>query len=181
MSTVCCRHCHWVSDWSWVCVYVLGDLQMPFAAFPNCPSVWRFAESRAAQWMSGVCWLHCQSLPVVACQSARARAAPEVQVLIRPVESALQILTRPFYYAIIDEVDSILIDDCRNPLRITGTARSPLWRFRIAAQVQRFTNVQIASVYGVVFGATNQMHRHPCTEHLTSMCSAVCVPARILP
>lgn len=52
-------------------------------------------------------------------------------------ESALQILTRPFYYAIIDEVDSILIDDCRNPLRITSAARMPLWRFRIAAQVLR--------------------------------------------
>jgi preprotein translocase subunit SecA len=44
-------------------------------------------------------------------------------------------LTRPFYYAIIDEVDSILIDDCRNPLRVTSTARQPLWRFSIAAKV----------------------------------------------
>lgn len=48
-------------------------------------------------------------------------------------------LTRPFYYAIIDEVDSILIDDCRNPLRITSTARLPLWRFPIAAKVGNHT------------------------------------------
>ena len=54
---------------------------------------------------------------------------------MKAIEPALQILTRPFYYAIIDEVDSILIDDCRNPLRITGAAREPLWRFRIAAEV----------------------------------------------
>ncbi len=54
-------------------------------------------------------------------------------------QNALQILTRPFYYAIIDEVDSILIDDCRNPLRITSTARMPLWRFRIAAEVRTCT------------------------------------------
>lgn len=70
---------------------------------------------------------------------------------------------RPFYYAIIDEVDSILIDDCRNPLRITGTARSPLWRFRIAAQVRSSTYVKIASVYGIIYEVTNGMHRHPCT------------------
>lgn len=44
-------------------------------------------------------------------------------------------LTRPFYFAIIDEVDSILIDDCRNPLRVTSAVQLPLWRYPLAAKV----------------------------------------------
>ena len=30
-----------------------------------------------------------------------------------------QAITRPFNYAIVDEADSLLIDDCRNPLIIS--------------------------------------------------------------
>jgi hypothetical protein len=31
-----------------------------------------------------------------------------------------QAIRRPFHYAIIDEADSVLIDDCRNPLVISS-------------------------------------------------------------
>ena len=47
----------------------------------------------------------------------------------------LQAIRRPFDYAIVDEVDSILIDDCRNPLLISGTSLNPVDRFKVAAQV----------------------------------------------
>ena len=32
----------------------------------------------------------------------------------------MQAITRPFHYAIVDEADSLLIDDCRNPLIISA-------------------------------------------------------------
>ena len=34
-----------------------------------------------------------------------------------------QMVQRPLYFAIIDEVDSILIDEARTPLIISGTAQ----------------------------------------------------------
>lgn len=37
-----------------------------------------------------------------------------------------QMVQRPFNYAIIDEVDSILIDEARTPLIISGTAKKPV-------------------------------------------------------
>jgi len=46
------------------------------------------------------------------------------------------VLTRPLHYAIVDEVDSILLDECRNPLMVTAAASVPLWRFPIAAKVR---------------------------------------------
>ena len=47
----------------------------------------------------------------------------------------LQAIRRPFDYAIVDEVDSILIDDCRNPMLISGMSLNPVDRFKVAAQV----------------------------------------------
>ena len=41
--------------------------------------------------------------------------------LTRAVLGCGQAITRPFHYAIIDEADSVLIDDCRNPLIISST------------------------------------------------------------
>ncbi len=32
----------------------------------------------------------------------------------------MQAILRPFHYAIVDEADSLLIDDCRNPLIIAS-------------------------------------------------------------
>ena len=36
------------------------------------------------------------------------------------LSGALQVLRRPLSYAIVDEVDSVLIDNCRNPLLIAA-------------------------------------------------------------
>ena len=45
------------------------------------------------------------------------------------------IVQRPFYYCIIDEVDSILIDEARTPLIISGAAESPNEKYRKANQI----------------------------------------------
>lgn len=47
----------------------------------------------------------------------------------------LQAIRRPFNYAIVDEVDSILIDDCRNPMLISGASEKPVDRYQVAAEV----------------------------------------------
>jgi preprotein translocase subunit SecA len=43
---------------------------------------------------------------------------------VPPLRASLQVLTRPLYYAIVDEVDSLLIDECRSPLLISGRGLS---------------------------------------------------------
>jgi len=43
----------------------------------------------------------------------------------------------PLHYAIIDEVDSVLIDEARTPLIISGPARDDIGRYRIADRVAR--------------------------------------------
>lgn len=48
----------------------------------------------------------------------------------------MQAITRPFNYAIVDEVDSLLIDDCRNPMLISGPSTSNLNRFAVAKLVR---------------------------------------------
>lgn len=47
----------------------------------------------------------------------------------------LQAINRPFNYAIVDEVDSILIDDCRNPMLITGSSEKAGDRYKLATEV----------------------------------------------
>ena len=47
----------------------------------------------------------------------------------------LQVINRPFNYAIVDEVDSILIDDCRNPMLISGMSYESADRFQVAREV----------------------------------------------
>ncbi|XP_065044350.1 protein translocase subunit SECA2, chloroplastic-like [Musa acuminata AAA Group] len=42
---------------------------------------------------------------------------------------------RPFHYAIVDEVDSVLIDEGRNPLLISGEDRKDAARYPVAAKV----------------------------------------------
>ena len=46
-----------------------------------------------------------------------------------------QALQRPFNYAIVDEVDSLLIDEGRNPMLINLTIAVPKERFVVASQV----------------------------------------------
>ena len=47
----------------------------------------------------------------------------------------LQAINRPFNYAVVDEVDSLLIDDCRNPMIISGLRDSSSDRFNVAREV----------------------------------------------
>ena len=49
-----------------------------------------------------------------------------------------QLVQRPPYYAIVDEVDSILIDEARTPLIISGAAEKPTEYYdKFAAYVPR--------------------------------------------
>ena len=47
----------------------------------------------------------------------------------------LQAITKPFNYAIVDEVDSLLIDSCRDPLLISAASSENLDRFGVAKEV----------------------------------------------
>lgn len=70
---------------------------------------------------------------------------------------------RPLHYAIVDEVDSILIDECRNPLMITGAATVPLWRFPIAAKVtKRRPTYETYTWFQVSGAALEILHRRQC-------------------
>jgi preprotein translocase subunit SecA len=54
----------------------------------------------------------------------------------------VQALTKGFHYAIIDEADSLLIDDCRNPLVISNSLEDDCAaeeRFKLAHEVRRST------------------------------------------
>ncbi|HEX6972024.1 MAG TPA: preprotein translocase subunit SecA, partial [Limnochordia bacterium] len=54
------------------------------------------------------------------------------------VQHASQLVQRELYYAIVDEVDSILIDEARTPLIISGPAEdSTEWYYRFARVVPR--------------------------------------------
>lgn len=50
-------------------------------------------------------------------------------------ESMVQVVQRPFNYCVIDEVDSILIDEARTPLIISGQVERPTEKYLQAAQV----------------------------------------------
>ncbi|KAK9806163.1 hypothetical protein WJX72_003697 [[Myrmecia] bisecta] len=44
-------------------------------------------------------------------------------------------LTRPLHYAIVDEADNVLIDECRNPMLISTVSLAGIDRFQVAKQV----------------------------------------------
>lgn len=50
-------------------------------------------------------------------------------------ESMVQVVQRPFNYCVIDEVDSILIDEARTPLIISGQVERPTEKYLQAAEV----------------------------------------------
>lgn len=51
----------------------------------------------------------------------------------------MQAILRPFHYAIVDEADSLLIDDCRNALIIsTSPDSASKGRFELAHEVINF-------------------------------------------
>ncbi len=46
-----------------------------------------------------------------------------------------EVVQRPFHYCIIDEVDSVLIDEARTPLIISGQVERPTEKYVVAAQI----------------------------------------------
>lgn len=54
------------------------------------------------------------------------------------VTQITDLVQRPFHYCVIDEVDSILIDEARTPLIISGQARVELEKIIKAAEVAKF-------------------------------------------
>ena len=51
------------------------------------------------------------------------------------VQSVDELVLRDFNYCVIDEVDSILIDEARTPLIISGPAEKPSDRYYKAAKI----------------------------------------------
>ena len=48
----------------------------------------------------------------------------------------MQAIARPWNYAIVDEVDSVLIDECRNPMIMSLSSKDTnVERYQVAAQV----------------------------------------------
>ena len=52
-----------------------------------------------------------------------------------------EVVQREFQYCVIDEVDSILIDEARTPLIISGQVERPQEKYQQAAQVALSSNV----------------------------------------
>merc|ERR1712071_701063 len=48
------------------------------------------------------------------------------------------VVLRPFNYCIVDEIDSILIDEARTPLIISGNVKTSLEKYVIASEVVKF-------------------------------------------
>lgn len=55
-----------------------------------------------------------------------------IDVILQSVE---ELVLRRFNYCVIDEVDSILIDEARTPLIISGPAEKPSDRYYKAAKI----------------------------------------------
>ncbi|NEQ21622.1 MAG: preprotein translocase subunit SecA, partial [Microcoleus sp. SIO2G3] len=51
-----------------------------------------------------------------------------------------EVVQRPFNYCIIDEVDSVLIDEARTPLIISGQVERPTQKYMKAAEIARYLN-----------------------------------------
>nr|YP_009163696.1 preprotein translocase subunit secA [Triparma laevis]BAS19150.1 preprotein translocase subunit secA [Triparma laevis] len=53
------------------------------------------------------------------------------------------VVQRPFNFCIVDEVDSILIDEARTPLIISGTTENSIEKYVVAAEVVKYLEVQM--------------------------------------
>ena len=56
-------------------------------------------------------------------------------MLTKQMSWLCQAIRRPFNFAIVDEVDSLLIDECKNPMLINTNLELPLERFNVAKEV----------------------------------------------
>ncbi len=65
------------------------------------------------------------------------------------VQNAEEMVQRPHYYAVVDEVDSVLIDEARTPLIISGPVESTEHKFdELKPIVERLVNAQKALAAG---------------------------------
>jgi len=65
------------------------------------------------------------------------------------VQNAEEMVQRPHYYAVVDEVDSVLIDEARTPLIISGPVESTEHKFdELKPVVERLVNAQKALAAG---------------------------------
>ncbi|MDS3862366.1 preprotein translocase subunit SecA [Thermosynechococcaceae cyanobacterium BACA0444] len=56
--------------------------------------------------------------------------------------SMAEVVQRPFHYCVIDEVDSVLIDEARTPLIISGQVERPTEKYLQAADIARSLNAE---------------------------------------
>lgn len=59
----------------------------------------------------------------------------ELSGFVFPLQSVDELVLRRFNYCVIDEVDSILIDEARTPLIISGPAEKPSDQYYKAAKI----------------------------------------------
>jgi len=52
-----------------------------------------------------------------------------------------EVVQRPFNFCIIDEVDSILIDEARTPLIISGATENPIDKYIVAAEIVKYLEI----------------------------------------
>ena len=61
--------------------------------------------------------------------------------------NAEEIVQRPFFYCVVDEVDSILIDEARTPLIISGPTQSPIQKYsqtaKLASKMERNLHYEV--------------------------------------
>lgn len=53
------------------------------------------------------------------------------------------VVQRPFNYCIIDEVDSILIDEAQTPLIVSNNIETPVDKYIIAAEITDYLDLNI--------------------------------------
>mgnify|MGYP000061071270 FL=1 len=53
------------------------------------------------------------------------------------------VVLRPFNYCIIDEIDSILIDEARTPLIISGSVKTAVEKYIVASEVVKFLEINL--------------------------------------
>jgi preprotein translocase subunit SecA len=52
------------------------------------------------------------------------------------------VVLRPFNYCIIDEVDSILIDEAQTPLIISNNIQTPIEKYIVAAEITDYLELK---------------------------------------
>lgn len=104
----------------------------------------------------------------------------------RPESYCVQAILRPFHYAIVDEADSLLIDDCRNPLIISAEPDNAsnerfLLAHKVLAPIRRFLARAMGSSATLLYVQIRELGR--CHVLFGCMCPYMvhsCVSERLL-